>query len=238
LPITNTPYVVMINGNHDIYYNSQSTSGVWTGWHPVGVGVGAVSVATGVIQASLSPTIFEPYVFMTNTAHDVYYAARQKTGSWSKWSPVGVGVGAVSISATTIANRPNVSMLNTAGNIYTDVPSQSGAWLGWLPAGMGTGSGATPADALAAIVSSYNNYEFALNSSGQLFSTFGVYGHWSTWGPLMSLPTGVRSVAITASSAPTSVPFAFTIGTDGNVYWADQIAWATWSSFASLGAPN
>jgi hypothetical protein len=238
LPLTNTPFVVLINGNHDIYYNSQASSGVWTGWNPVGVGVGAVSVATGVVQTSLSPTIYEPYVFMTNTAHNVYYSVRQTNGAWSQWSPVGVGVGAVSISATTISNKPTVSMLNTAGNIYINSPSQSGAWLGWLPVGMGTGSGATPADASTAIVSSFNNYEFALNTSGQLFSAYGVYGHWSAWGKLNSLASGVTSVAITATSAPTNVPFAFAIGTDGNVYWADQLSWANWSSFASLGAPK
>ena len=238
LPLTNTPFVVLINGNHDIYYNSQASSGVWTGWNPVGVGVGAVSVATGVIQTSLSPTIFEPYVFMTNTAHNVYYAVRQKNGSWSKWSPVGVGVGAVSISATTISNKPSVSMLNTAGNIYINSASPSGAWLGWQPVGTGTGSGATPADAATAIVSSFNNYEFALNTSGELFSAYGIYGHWSTWFPLMSLASEVTSVAVTATSAPTNVPFVFAIGTDGNVYWADQLSWANWSSFASLGAPN
>ena len=238
LPIKNTPFVMMINGSDNIYYNSRSSSGVWTGWYPVGVNVGATSIATGVVMTSLSPTIYEPYVFMTNTAHNVYYSVRQTSGSWSTWSPVGINVGAVSISATTVSNKPSVTMLNTAGDVWMNAQSKPGSWLGWSPVGMGTGSGATPADASTTIVSSFNNYEFALNPAGQLFSTFGIYGHWSEWGPLKSLPSGVTSVAITATSAPTTIPFAFTIGTDGNVYWADQVSWATWSSFASLGAPD
>jgi hypothetical protein len=238
IPLTNTPFVVMVNGDDNIYYTYQVSNGAWATWTPVGVNVGAVSISTGVIQTSLSPTIYQPYVFMTNTAHDVYYSVRQKNGAWSGWSPVGVGVGAVSISATTLANRPSVSMLNTAGNVYINTQSPRGSWLGWSPVGAGTGSGATPADAQTAIISSFNNYEFALNSTGQLYSTFGVYGHWSAWFSLQSLASGVSTVALTATSGPTTIPFVFAIGTDGNVYWADQVSWATWSDFASLGAPN
>ncbi len=238
VPIKNLPFVVMINGSDNIYYSSQSSGGGFTSWYPVGLNVGATSIATGVVMTSLSPTIYQPYVFMTNTAHNVYYSVRQTNGSWSRWSPVGINVGAVSISATTFSNKPSVTMLNTAGAVWINSQSKPGKWLGWSPVGLGTGSGATPANASTTIASSFNNYEFALNPAGQLFSTFGFYGHWSAWGPLKSLPTGVSSVAITATSAATSAPFAFTIGTDGNVYWADQVAWATWSSFASLGAPE
>jgi hypothetical protein len=237
IPITNSPYVVMINGNHDVYYNSRLSSGDWSGWTPVGVGAGAVSVATGVIQTSLAPTNYEPYVFMMNTARNVYYKARNVNGTWGNWSRVGINVGAVSISTTTVLNRPNVTMLNTAGNVYINAQAKPGSWLGWSPVGAGSGSGATPAVASQAILSSFNNYELANNTSGQLFSTFGIYGHWSTWFTLGSLPAGVRTVGFTTTAAPNSAPFAFAIGTDGNVYWADQTAWATWSSFASLGAP-
>ncbi len=237
IPIVDSPYIVMINGNDDVYYNSQTSNGGWSGWVPLGVGVGAVSVATGVIQTSRAPAIYEPYVVMMNTARNVYYKARSSNGTWSNWTPVGINVGAAAISATTISNMPNVSMLNTAGNVYINEQSTSGAWFGWLPAGAGTGSGATPAFASQAIVSSFNNYEFAINDFGQVYSAFGIYGHWSTWFPLGNLPAGVASFTMTATSPPSSVPFAFTIGTDGNVYWADQTAWAQWSSFASLGAP-
>jgi hypothetical protein len=238
LPISNSPYVVMINGDDNVYYESQMSNGAWAGWTPVGVNVGAVEVSTGVIQASLAPAVYEPYVVMMNTARNVYYKVRNLNGSWSNWSPVGVGVGAASISATTIANRPNVSLLNTAGNIYINTQSSSGSWLGWSPVGSGSGSGATPAIASSAILADYNNYEFALNGSGQLYSAFGVYGHWSTWFGVGTLATGVSATSFSATAAATSIPFAFAIGTDGNVYWADQSSWATWSGFASLGAPN
>ena len=237
IPIVNSPYIVMINGNHDVYYNSQTSNGGWSGWVPLGVGVGAVSVATGVIQTSKAPTFYEPYVVMMNSARNVYYKVRNSNGTWSNWSPVGINVGAASISATTISNVPNVSMLNTAGNVYINKQSSSGGWFGWMPAGAGSGSGATPAVSSLAILSSFNNYEFALNQLGQVYSAFGTYGHWSTWFGLGNLPNGLSAVAMTATSPPNSIPFAFAIGTDGSVYWADQIAWAQWSGFASLGAP-
>jgi hypothetical protein len=238
IPITSTPYVVMINGNRDIYYNSGLSNGGWAGWTPVGIGDGAVEVATGVIQVSQRPAIYEPYVVMMNTARDVWYKVRNINGTWGNWSPVGISVGAAGISATTILNQPNVSMLNTAGNVYINVLPQSGSWLGWSPVGGGTGSGAIPAISSLAIISSFNNYEFALNPDGVLFSAFGQYGRWSTWFGVGSLPAGVEAAAFAATSPPSSVPFAFVIGTDGNVYWADQTAWASWSTFASLGAPD
>ncbi len=238
IPITNNPYVVMINGGQNIYFNSQLSNGAWAGWSQVAVNVGAVQVSTGVIQTSLTPAVYEPYVAMMNSGQNVYYTVRNLNGTWSTWSPVGVGVGALSISATTIANRPNVSMLNGGGNAYINTQSSSGSWLGWSPVGAGTGSAATPAVALSAIVADYNNYEFALNGSGQLYSAFGVYGHWSAWFGLGPLATGVNATAFTATAAPTTAPFVFAIGTDGNVYWIDQSAWATWTQFASLGAPN
>ena len=192
IPITNSPYVVMVNANHDVYYNSRLSNGLWSGWSPVGVGVGAVSVTTGVMHTSLAPTFYEPYVFMMNTARNVYYKVRNVNGTWGNWSRVGINVGAVSISATTILNKPTVTMLNTAGNVYINAQAKPGSWLGWSPVGAGSGSGATPAVASQAIVSSFNNYELAINTSGQLFSTFGVYGHFSPWFALGSLPAGVE----------------------------------------------
>ena len=240
LPITNTPYVVMINGNHDIYYNSQSSSGAWTGWSSVGINVGAVSIATGVVETSQSPTIFEPYVFMTNTAHNVYYSVRQRNGTWSRWSAVGISVGAASISATTISNKPTVTMLNTAGNIYMNALTPAGKALGWLPVGAGTGSGATPADASTAIVSSFQNYELRCAEYERP-----ALLHLSAF-----TDTGARGAALNdlaergelgrchGDIRGDDTPFAFAIGTDGNVYWADQTSWATWSCSRALGAPN
>jgi hypothetical protein len=238
IPLTNSPFVVMINGGQNIYYNSQLSNGAWAGWSPVGVNVGAIQVSTGVIQTSVAPAVFEPYVAMMNSGNNVYYTVRNLNGTWQSWSPVGVGVGATSISATTIANRPNVSMLNGGGNAYINTQSSSGSWLGWSPVGAGTGSAATPAVGLSAIVADFNNYEFALNGSGQLYSAFGVYGHWSAWFGLGPLATGVNATAFTATGASTTAPIGFAIGTDGNVYWIDQSAWATWTQFASIGAPS
>jgi len=238
IPIANAPYVVMINGNHDVFYNYQTPGGSWAGWSPVGVGVGAAQISTGVIQVSTAPTVYEPYVFMVNTNHDVYYKIRNTNGSWGGWSPVGVGVGAASISAVTLGNRPYVSMLNGAGGVFVNFGLSNGKWAGWSPVGTGFGSGATPATAMASIASDFSLYDFTINGTGQVNSTFGNYGTWSTWFGVGSLPTGVSATSIAATSDPRSAPFAFAIGTDDNVYWIDQSGWATWSQWASLGAPS
>ena len=97
-----------------------------------------------------------------------------------------------------------------------------------------------PASAVAnsAVVSNYDIYDLMVTNTGQLYSSYGIYGHWSLWLPLGSLATGVSAESLSVTSDPGSAPFAFAVGTDGNVYWNDQPSWATWSTFASLGAPN
>jgi len=239
IPLANAPYVFMINTADNIYYNYQTRSGSWAGWSPVGIRVGATAISTGVIQVSRSPAIWEPYVFMINTANNVYYQVRSTNGSWRGWSPVGVGVGALAISAVTLNNKPYVSMLNSAGNIYVNFGLSNGAWAGWSPVGIGASAvGATPATAMAGTGSDYNIYDLAVNGQGQVNSTFGSYGNWSPWLGLGSLASGVSATSISVTSDPTSAPFAFAIGTDDNVYWIDQTRWATWSTWASLGTPS
>ena len=77
---------------------------------------------------------------------------------------------------------------------------------------MGTGSGATPAVATSAVVSSYNNYEFAQNSSGQLYSTFGIYGAWNAWSRPSELgAAGSIAVAFSVASSPDAAPLIFAV---------------------------
>ena len=40
------------------------------------------------------------------------------------------------------------------------------------------------------------------------------------------------------TSDSTTAPFAFAIGTDGNVYLIDQTSWATWGPWTNLGTPS
>jgi hypothetical protein len=201
------------------------------------VGVGAAQISTGVIQVSLAPTIYEPYVFMINGNNDVFFNVRNPNGTWRGWSPVGVGVGAAAISAVTLNNRPYVSMLNGAGGVYVNFGLSSQKWAGWSPVGTGSGNGALPAFAMASVGSSYSLYDFAVNGAGQVNSTFGNYGTWSTWFGLGALPPGVATTSIAVTSNPIFAPFAFVIGSDGNVYWNFQSAWAKWIGWTSLGAP-
>jgi hypothetical protein len=236
IPIVNEPYVVMTNGNNDVFYNYQVSNGSWAGWSVVGAGVGALSVSTGVVQASLSPAIYEPYVFMINGLNDVYYKVRNTNGSWTGWSPVGVGVGAAAISAVTVRNQPFVSMQNGAGDIFLNGENPNGSWLGWAPVGAGTSPG--PAVAMSAVVSDSGINEFALTGAGQVYSSYGIYLHWNPWIGLGSLATGVSAESLSVSSDPATAPFAFVVGSDGNVYWSDQPRWATWSTWASIGAPT
>jgi hypothetical protein len=237
IPVANAPYVVMINSNHDVYFNYQVSSGVWAGWTPVGVGVGAAQVSTGILAVSSTPLVYEPYVFMLNAAHNVYYSIRHTNGTWGGWSSVGVGVGATSIAAVTLNNLPYVSMLNGAGGIYVNFGLTNGTWAGWSPVGAGSGSGATPATAAASIASVFNLYDFSINGFGQVYSTFGNYGTWSKWFVVSALPPGVGAKSIAATADPRMSPFAFAIGTDGNVYWIDQTGFAKWGTWMSLGAP-
>jgi hypothetical protein len=236
IPIANNPYVFLINTAKNIYYSSQTANGSWAGWSPVGVNVGATAISTGVVQVSTSPAIFEPYVFMTNTARDVYFEVRNTNGSWSGWSPVGISVGALAISALTLHNKPYVVLQNDAGNIYVNFEPSKGTWAGWSPVGKGTG--ATPALEMAATTSDSSIYNLAINGAGQVNSTFGNYGSWSSWFGLGVLPTGVLATTVSVTSGPVSAPFAFTIGADGNVYWNDQSSWAAWNQWASIGAPS
>jgi hypothetical protein len=175
---------------------------------------------------------------MINGNDDVFYKIRSTNGTWGGWSPVGVGVGAASISAVTLSNRPYVSMLNTAGNAYVNFGLSNGLWAGWSPVGAGAGSGATPATALASVASDYSLYDLAINGAGQVNSTYGNYGTWSKWFGVGTLPTGVSATSISVTSSPSTAPFAFVIGTDQNVYWIGQTRWASWSQWASLGAPT
>jgi hypothetical protein len=237
IPILNAPYVVMINAVNDVWFNYRTPRGSWSGWSPVGLGVGAVQIATGVIRVSLAPTFFEPYVFMINGNHDVFFNVRKPNGTWSGWSPVGVGVGATSISAVTLANKPYVSMLNGAGGIFVNYRVSNHTWAGWSPVGGGSGSSALPATSMAAVGSSYSIYGFAVNTAGQVNSTFGSYRNWSSWIGLGALAPGVGTTSLSVTSSPVAAPFAFAIGTDGNVYWNFQVAWASWSQWSSLGAP-
>ncbi len=129
----------MINGNHDVYLQFAGQQRRLAGWTPVGVGVGAVSVATGVIQTSQAPTFTSRMSFMMNTARDVYYKVRNANGSWSNWSPVGIKVGAESISATTIAKRAERFDAQHGRQRVHQQAVFLGGWLGWSPVGAGIG---------------------------------------------------------------------------------------------------
>jgi hypothetical protein len=202
----------------------------------VGINVGALSIATGVIQVSSSPAIFEPYVFMINGANDVWYSQRNENGSWTAWSPVGIHVGAASISATTLANLPYVTMLNGAGNVYLNFRNSNGSWAGWAP--VGSGGGGTPAAQMSAINADSTIYTFSLNSSLQLYSTYGGFGTTVAWFGLGALPGGVDATTISATANANTAPFAFTIGTDGNVYFNEQPSYATWDTWENIGTPS
>jgi hypothetical protein len=235
IPIANEPYVFMINGVNDVFYNYQLSNGQWAGWSVVGANVGALSVSTGIVLASVAPAIFEPYVFMINGLNDVYYKVRSTTGAWSGWSPVGIGVGAASISAVTLHNQPLVSMQNGAGGIFVNGLNTNGKWLGWSPVGGAGNPG--PAVASAAVLANSGINEFALTGAGRVYSTNGIYAHWNAWLGLGPLPSGVAATSISVTSESGRAPFAFAVGTDGNVYWNGQPSFVTWGTWASLGAP-
>jgi hypothetical protein len=236
VPIVNQPYVVMINGNNDVFYNYETSVGSWAGWSIVGTNVGALSVSTGIVQVSVSPAVFEPYVFMINGANDVYFKLRNSNGLWSGWSPVGIGVGAAAISAVTMHNQPFVSMQNGAGGIYLNGKNTNATWTGWSAVGAGAAPGAAVASSMVLANTGLN--ELALTGAGQVYSTSGSTAHWTPWVGLGSLAPGIGTVSMTATSGSTSGPFAFAVGTDGKVYFNDQPTFAKWTTWDSLGAPT
>ena len=112
----------------------------------------------------------------------------------------------------------------------------NGSWLGWASVGAGASPG--PAVAMSAVVSDFGINEFALNRCWpalfDLWDQLRTGTHGSAWAALRA---GVNARVTFRCLNPATAPFAFAVGTDGNVYWNDQPSWATWSTWASLGAP-
>jgi hypothetical protein len=297
LPVLNQPFVFAVDTAQNIDFNYLTSNGTWAQWSTIASGAGATAISSGFVQASVSPTAYEPYVFALNTSGNVDYTQRNTAGSWSALQPVGNNLTATAISAQTLHNEPYVFALTTSGSIYSNnlttasdpvstapvkaraakvhgekasisakhahhkvakvvqarahvkarahskhnqsvssASSTTVTWAGWSL--VGAGSAPTPASAAPSVVGAFTNYAFALNSAGSVYSTFGTSGLWSSWLNLGALSSGVSAFSIAVTSAPNNNPFAFAIGTDGNVYFVDQTAWATWGTWTSIGAPS
>ena len=61
---------------------SRNMNGSWGGWSPVGINVGATSIAAVTLNN-------RPDVSMLNTAGSIYQNARNSNRSWAGWFPVG-----------------------------------------------------------------------------------------------------------------------------------------------------
>ena len=180
LPITNTPFVVMINANDDVYYNSQLNDGVWTGWTPVGVNVGAV-----VDLDRSHPDIARADVLRAVRLHDEHGTERLLQGQANERLVEQLVAGGhwrrcrVDLRDHDRQQARRLDAEHGREHLYQFAePRRDRGWAGrrWAPE---PGQGQRRLIASPAIVSSFNNYEFALNPSGQLYSTFGIYGRWS-----------------------------------------------------------
>ncbi len=242
-PTAYEPYVFALNASGDVEYTERNTAGSWSALEPVGNNVTATAISAQTLHN-------EPYVFALTTSGGIYSnnltaadpvatAPVKPRAAKSHGEKVGVSAKDAQHKVAKVAQaRAPVRAL--AHSKHDHSPSSADptivTWAGWSL--VGAGSAPTPALAAPSIVSAYTNYAFAMNSAGSVYSTFGTSGLWSSWLNLGALSSGVSALSIAVTSAPNSAPFAFSIGTDGNVYFVDQTAWATWGAWTSLGSPG
>ncbi len=227
LPIYNAPFVFATNTRGDVFYTQQASNGAWAGLSPVGLGVGAAELAAGVIKLNASPLSYEPYLFMLNGAHNVYFTERNTNNGWTPWSPVGLGVGASSISTISVGNTPMVTLVNGMNDVYSNQETAPGSWAGWSPVSqLNVG-----AIVETGTVANYTPWTLMVNGLGNLYSSYGGAGAWSNW---QSLGTAPPPAAYAFTANPGNAPFAFIIGTDGNDYWNYQTTFSTWHGWIKI----
>jgi hypothetical protein len=243
-PIAYEPYVFALNSSGNVEYMQRNTAGSWSTLEPVGNNLTATAISVQTLSN-------EPYVFALTPSGSIYSNNLTTTSDPVSTAPVKPRAAnshgeKVSISAkhaqhkVAKAAQARASVKAVAHSKHKHSSSSASSttvtWAGWSL--VGTGSAPTPANEAPSIVSAYTNYAFAVNSAGSVYSTFGTSGLWSSWLNLGALSSGVSAFSIAVTSAPNSTPFAFAIGTDGNVYFVSQTAWATWGTWTSLGSPS
>jgi hypothetical protein len=259
------PYIFELNSSGNVEYTQRSTDGTWSTLSPVGNDLSATAISSQSLQNS--PVVFavtpsgsiysntgsvaDPVVSSGSSPAKtaVKVDSQARTARKPGHSPA-AGVSAhkpaaqlVHHSKKDVRARSRIKKATSTSNVTSTTVS----WEGWSLVGIGSAN--TPAVATTSIVAVSTNYVFSLNVSGQAYSSYGTAGLWSNWSSLGSLATGVTATSIAAAGPPAGssftftmgaggLPFAFAIGTDGNVYWLGQTAWVTWGTWASLGSPT
>jgi hypothetical protein len=251
-PAIYEPYVFALNSSGNVDYVQRNAEGSWSALAPVGAALSATAISSLTLAN-------KPYVFAldgTGKISSNYLTASDPSSVAAVTSPSRAITGLVSTihsvhklvrhkaAAKVLPHHRSLRVVEAAGKhrlsrapaVRAAVTPSGSLWAGWSP--VGVGSGATPATAMSAIVAYATGTAFSLNTTGLVYSTFGTAGLWRSWSSLGSLASGVNATKLTVTSQAVGLPFAFVIGTDSNVYWIDQSAWATWTTWASLGTPS
>jgi hypothetical protein len=213
------PSVVAIDGSGTVFYNflEQTTTGSsWSGWNDVPGGVDAVEVTTGTITVD---AVARPYIFVLNSAGDVFFNFQNSSDNWNGWTQVGASIGATSISSGVIpiANQPYVMAIDSASNVDISSMNADGTWSGWSTAIVNAGAhdistGVVPVSTAPAV---YEPYVFELNSSSQIEYTERTAA--GSWSPLSNVGNTIDGEAISALTLG-NAPQVFAIGANGSIY--------------------
>lgn len=213
------PSVVAIDGSGTVFYNflEQTTAGTgWSGWNAVPGGVDAAAVTTGTIVVD---AVQRPYIFVLNSAGDVFFNFQNSSDDWNGWTQVGASIGATAISTGVIpvANQPYVVAIDSAGNVDISSMNADGTWSGWSTVTLNAGAreisaGLIPVSTTPTV---YEPYVFELNSSSQLvYTERTTAGSWST---LSNVGNNIDAASIAALTLGNS-PQVVAIGSNGSIY--------------------
>jgi hypothetical protein len=263
-PAIYEPYVIELDSSSHVEYAQSNTSRTWSTLSPVGndltaTAISALSLGNSpqVFAVTASGSVYSNTGNLTDPAGSIASSRTQaavntrsllRTGNKQRHEPA-TAKSNHKISVRVLQHPKSHVRARTSRSEPATSASTSVAWAGWSL--VGAGPNATPAAATSSVVAVATNYIFAINGAGQPYSTFGTAGLWSHWSSLGSLAAGVTATAIAGigppagssfgASTPNSIgglPVAIAIGTDGNVYWVGQTGWATWGTWANLGAPS
>jgi hypothetical protein len=261
-PAIYEPYVFELNSSGQVQYAERNTDGSWSASVPVGNDLTATSISA--LSLGNAPQVFAVgtngnIYSNTGSVNPVVSSVVSTSAAAVTATSVIRGVrknGHEPPAATPrhkplarVVHHPKKEVRTRLRAAPATSPSTNVSWSGWTL--VGVGSSATPATATSTQVTVSTNYVFSINSSGQAYSAFGTSGLWSTWAGLGGVASGVAATSISGVGPPGGssfgfatanssggLPIVFAIGSDGNVYWIGQTAWATWGTWTNLGAPT
>jgi hypothetical protein len=231
------PSVVAIDQTGNLSYNfltERSGMVVWNGWTAIPGSAGAIAISTG--NVLISP-VLRPYVFLLNSANNIYFNVGTGNGNWGGWTAVGINVGARAISTGTIpiTNQPFVFLINGADNIYYSQQTSSGSWSTWSAVGVNVGalSIATGVIQVSSSPAVFEPYVFMVNGANDVwYSQRSKSGSWTgEWSPV-GINVGASSISATTLG---NLPYVTMLNGAGNTYLNFRNRSGSWAGWAPVG---